>query len=289
MRFILAVAFMGFSIWALWLTRRKEMRWAFATLFIGVLVWFGSIHPSHDRRWREEVRVLPRAVIDGDHVRLTNVRDFEYRSRNDFTARYVDREVLLSHLTSVDFFVSYWKPGVIAHTFLSFDFDNADPICVSIEIRPEEGESFRAIPALFKQFELIYVVGSERDLVGVRATHRNEEVYLYPIRVSAEAARRLFVVYLDRINDLADKPEFYNLLSNNCTINIARYARVAGQKNRFDIRYLVNGLIDRYIYGAHLVDTSIPFEELRERCRITDAARAADKAPDFSKRIRGSF
>ena len=38
---------------------------------------------------------MPRAFIDGDHVRLTGVRNFEYRSRNDFTVRYEEREVLL--------------------------------------------------------------------------------------------------------------------------------------------------------------------------------------------------
>jgi hypothetical protein len=289
MRLALAVAFTAFSVWALWLTRRPRMSWAFAGLFLVVLVWFISIRPSHDRPWRPEVAVLPRAVVDGDRVRITGFRNFDYRSRDDFTERWEEHEVSLSQLTSLDFFISYWSVGPVAHTFVSFNFDDAPPVCVSIEIRPEVGENFAPVPALFKQFELIYVVGAERDIVGVRASHRNEEVYLYHIRAAPENVRRLFLVYLDRINELADRPEFYNLLTNNCTVNIVRYANAAGRVGRWDIRHLLNGWADRYLYDAGLVDTSLPFEDLRRRARINDAARAAGDGPDFSRRIRESL
>ena len=139
---------------------------------------------------------MPRAVIDGDRVRITGVRNFDYRTRNDFTVRYEEREVLLSHLTGLDFYVSYWSEGLVGHTFLSFIFDNAPPLSISIETRPEVGEGFDPIASLFKQFELIYVVGDERDLVGVRTNHRRETVYLYRLNTSADDARRLLLVYL---------------------------------------------------------------------------------------------
>ena len=141
---------------------------AAAGLFLGVVVWWISIAPSHDRNWRPEVAVMPQAVIDGDRVRIIGVRNFDYRSRDDFTVRYDEREVQLSHLTALDFYVSYWSEGPVGHTFLSFIFDNAPPLSISIETRPEVGEGFDPIASLFKQFELIYVVGEERDLVGVR-------------------------------------------------------------------------------------------------------------------------
>jgi hypothetical protein len=143
--------------------------------------------------------VMPRATIDGDRVRITGFRDVKYRSTDDFTVRFEEREFLISHLTSVDFFVSYWKKGPVGHTFLSFNFDNALPLCISIETRPEVGEGFDPIASLFKQFELIYVVGDEHDIVGVRTNYRKEDVYLYHILTSPENARRLFLVYMDRI------------------------------------------------------------------------------------------
>lgn len=280
---------MAFGIWALWLTRRPRMSLAFAGLFLSVLVWWISIQPSHDRQWRPEVAVMPRAIIDGDRVRITGFRNFEYRSRDDFTVRYEEREVSLSHLTSVDFFVSYWKVGPVAHTFLSFVFDNAPPLSISIETRPEVGEGFAPIASLFKQFELIYVVGDERDLVRVRTNYRDEEVYLYRIKTSPENARHLFLVYLERINALADQAEFYHLLSNSCTVNIVRYTNAAGRVVRSNFRHYLNGFIDGYLYGTGRVDTTLPFEELRRRSRINEAAQAADNAIDFSHRIRASL
>src|SRR5262245_41745821 len=288
-RLALAVAFAGFSLWALWLTRRPRMGRVFLGLFAAVVVWEVSIPPSHDRPWRPEVAVLPRAVIDGDRVRLTGVRDFDYRSADDFTVRYIEREVSLAHLTSVDLFISYWWPGPVGHTFVSFNFDNAPPVCISIETRPEEGESFSPVASLFKQYELIYVVGEERDLVRVRTDYRSEEVYLYRIRASPEGVRRLFLVYLDRINELYDRPEWYHLLKSNCTLNIVRYANAAGREGRWDFRLLLNGWSDRYLYAAGWLDTSLPFEELRARSRITDVVRAADDGPDFPQRIRASL
>lgn len=288
-RVALALAFLAFGIWSLWVARTPRARLAFAGLFLAVVASHLSIRPSHEREWRPEVAVMPRAIIDGDRVRLTGFRNFEYRSRDDFDVRYEEREVSLSHLIAVDFFVSFWMPGPVGHTFVSFIFDDAPPVSISIETRLEVGESFSPVPSLFRQFELIYVVGDERDVVGVRASHRNEEVYLYRIQTAPEDARRLFRVYLDRINELADQPEFYHLLTNSCTINIVRYANAAGRVGRFELRHLLNGLVDQYLYGSGRLVTTWPLDELRRRSRITEAARAADSAPDFSERIRASL
>jgi len=114
-------------------------------------------------------------------------------------------------------------------------------------------------------------------------------VYLYHLNTSPHDARRLFMIYLARINELADRPEFYHLLSNSCTINIIRYANAAGRKGRFDIRHVLNGLIDNYLYYSGRLDTSLPFDELRRRSNINESAEAADNAPDFSDRIRASL
>jgi hypothetical protein len=289
LRTILAGAFAAFAIWALWLSRQRRVSVVFLVMFFGIVAWWIAIPPSHNRHWRPEVAVMPRAVIDGDRVRLAGVRNFDYRNRNDFTVRYEEREVSLSHLIALDFYVSYFTEGPVGHTFVSFIFDNAPPLAISIETRPEVGEGFAPVASLFKQFELIYVVGEERDVVGVRTNHRHEPVYLYRLNTSADDARRLLLVYLTRINELADQPEFYHLLTNSCTVNIVRYANAAGRRGRFDIRHLLNGLIDSYLYHSGRIDTTLPFDELRRGSLINEAAQAADGAADFSQRIRLSL
>ena len=288
-RLALAVAFAAFGIWALWITRRPRMPWVFAGLFLVVCAWWATILPSHDREWRKDVAVMPRAIIEGDRVRIMDVRNFDYRSRDDFTVRYEEREVTFSHLTGVDFYVSFWMEGPIGHTFLSFMFDNAPPVSISIETRPEVGEGYSPIASMFKQYELIYVVGDERDLVRLRTNYRDEEVFLYHLNIPRVAARQLFLVYLERINELHDHAEWYHLLSISCTINIVRYANVAGRTGGLDIRHVLNGLIDRYFYNTGLVNTSLGFDELRRRSNITEVARAAGNGPDFPQKIRANL
>ena len=289
LRLALAIGFMAFGIYALWFKRTLRTYLVFAALFLGVVALYRSIQPSFDRPWQTEVAVLPEVVRDGDRVVLKNFRNFDYRSTTDFTPHYETREVLLSHLTSLDFYISYWIPGPIAHTFVTFNFDNTLPVCISIEARRHVGQGFDPLSSLFKQFGLIYVVGDERDIVRVRTNYRQEDVYLYHIETSPENVRRLFLVYLDRINEIASRPEFYHLLSNSCTINIVRYARIAGKPRRYDIRFLLNGYSDRGLYRAGFLNPNLSFAELRRRAFINSLAQAAGNAPDFSERIRASL
>ena len=287
-RAALAMAFVGLTICA-WLfrgTRQRAFQIVWSAAAATVIIWFIAIQPSHERPWKREVAVLPKFELNQDRATIANLRDFTYRSRDDFAVRYQDRQVDLSHLTGVDLFISYWDDELMAHTFLSFLFDNAPPVCVSIEARLENEERFAALPSLFKRFELIYVAGEERDIVRVRTNHRNEQVYRYPINISPEAARRLFMVYAQKINQLAERPEFYHLLQNSCTANIVRNAKAAGHKTpAFDGRFVLNGLVDQYLYEAGLVNTNLSFEDLRAGARITEIVKSAS-LEDFSREIR---
>ncbi len=218
------------------------------------------------RDWRPEVAVMPRAYVSGDDVRIVGVRDFQYRSVDDFTPATSERTVQLSHLVGVDFYISYWMPGPVGHTFLSFTFDDAEPISISIEARPEAHEGFAPVGSLFKQFELIYVVGEERDLVGVRHQlstrgcisvsnqHHTGEMHASCSSSTWSAS-----------TNWSERAEFYHLLSNNCTLNIVRYANAVGPGSRFDIRHYLNGLFDGYLYQRQLLEGSMPFEDLRRQ------------------------
>lgn len=289
LRIAAAIGVALFATWAVW---RSSRRWPVFVTALAVMAWawtWAGIEPSHDRDWRPEVAVMPRVEIVGDRVRLHGYRDFAWRSREDFDVRYREREIALSDITGLDFHVSYWREGPVAHTFVSFDVAGEDPVAVSIETRPERGEGFEPVASLFKRFELIYVVGDERDLVQSRTNHRDEQLFLYRTGLSADAARNLFLVYARRINALAAQPEFYHLLSNSCTLNIVRYANRIGREGRLDLRHVLNGWSDRYLYDNGVIDNRLPFAELRARSRVNGAARGAAGAADFPERIRAGL
>ncbi|WP_166442606.1 DUF4105 domain-containing protein [Phragmitibacter flavus] len=288
MRVLTAVGFVVLGFVLLWRVRSVKGWRIFAGVFVGLLIWWASIRPTHDRVWKIEQGVLPRAVVEGDMVMLNGMRNFDYRTKSDFEVRYEERVVDLAKIKAVDFFISYWKPGPVAHTFVSFVFEDEDtpPVCVSIEARLENGEVYSALASCFKQAELIYVVGEERDIVGSRMGVRGEQVYRYRTRATPEQARRLFVTYLESINELADQPEFYHLLRNNCTVNIDRHASRDGKGSPFDLRLLLNGYVDQFMYEKGVLDTSVPFEELRRRALIDDKVISQETPADFSERIR---
>ncbi len=260
-----------------------------ALIFAGVLTWWLAISPSNDRNWLPDVSRLPRARFDGDLVTISNVRDFHYRSEFDYDEHWEDRTYDLSQIRGVDMFLIYWGSPWIAHTIASWDFADGSHLAISIETRKEKGEEYSAVLGFFRQFELYYVVADERDLIGLRAAYRGEEVYLYHLKTPPAVARAILVDYLEEVNRLAEKPKWYNALTNNCTTTIRHHAQHVAPANPFDWRILVNGLIDQLGYDRGQIDTSLPFEELRRRSDVTEAAREAIDQPDFSARIRAGL
>lgn len=259
---------------------------AFALLFTAVLVWWLSLSPSNERDWMPDVARLPRATFDGDLVTLHDVRDFHYRSETDFTERWEERTYDLSTIRGVDMFLSYWGSPWIAHTIASWEFEDGRHLAISIETRKERGETYSAVLGFFRQYELYYVIADERDVVGLRADHRGEDVYLYRLTTRPETARAVLEDYLRAVNALVERPRWYNALTQNCTTNIRYHAQHVAPGNPWDWRILVNGKLDALGYERGTVSTDLAFEELRRRSYVTPVARAADGAADFSAAIR---
>jgi len=283
-----AIVFGGGSLALFALTRswRRALQ-GYVILLAMVVAWWSAIPASNDRDWQPDVAVLPSATIEGDRVTLHNIRNISYRSETDFTPRYYDKTFDLRKLDAVDLIAVYWMGDAIAHTMLSFGFEG-DYVTFSIETRKERGEGYSAIKGFFKQYELIYVAGDERDLIRVRTTFRRppEDVYLYQARVVPQRARSLFLEYLDEINRLTREPAWYNTLTTNCTTDIIRNLRLAGGTIPRSWKILLSGYLPEYVYERGGLDTSLPFPELRRRSLINDRARAADQDPAFSLRIR---
>jgi hypothetical protein len=257
-----------------------------AVPIVAVALWWSSIPPSNSRDWTPDVARTARATFDGSHVTIQNVRNFNYRSENEYDQRWETRTYDLDRIQGVDLFLSFWGPTEIAHTIVSWDFDDGQHLAISIETRKEKGESYSALRGFFRQYELYYVVADERDLVGLRTSYRGEQVYLYRLRATPAQARALLVDYLDEVNSLADHPEWYNALTQNCTTTIRGHTQHIGAAGSLDWRMLVNGHLDELLYERGQIDTSLPFAEIKVRSNITDKAKAADDSPDFSTKIR---
>ena len=251
-----------------------------------VVIWFLLIPPSNDRDWLPAVAVLPYAEVSDQRVTIHNIRNCDYRTETDYTVRHYDKTFDLAKLQSVDFFVVYWGSPMIAHTMMSFGFEGGDYVCFSIETRKEKGESYSAIKGFFRQFELTYVVGDERDLVRLRTNYRGEQVYLYRLNTDLAATRLVFLDYLKEVNRLKERPEWYNAVTANCTTLVRGHTKPYAKNARFDWRILINGRIDQMAYERKSLDQSLPFEQLKARSLINDRAKAADQDSAFSKRIR---
>lgn len=269
---------------------RKVARTVVAAGFIAILGWWLTLAPRNDRNWQPDVAKLAWAEIAGDEVTLHNVRNCDYRTETDYTPRWETRTVRLSQITGIDLALNYWGSPWMAHPILSFQFADTPPVCFSIETRKEAGESCSALGGLHRQFELIYVVADERDVIRVRTNFRQgEDVHLYRTTDTPEMARERFMDYIAALNALRAQPRWHNAITTNCTTSI-RTQHAAAERAPWDWRILLNGKGDELMFERGMLSTGgLPFAELKARSRINAAVQAADGAPDFSARIRAGL
>jgi hypothetical protein len=258
-------------------------------LLAAALAWWFSLKPSNDRQWQTDVAVLPYATMDGDRVTVHNIRNFQYRTETDYTPAYYTRTFDLSTLDSIDLFAVYWMGPAIAHAIVSFGFGGQDYLAVSIEARKEQDEGYSSVKGFFRQYELVYVVADERDVIRLRTNYRKnppEDVYRYRVKVSPATARAFFLDYLKSINEIRDRPEFYNTLTDNCTNLIWMHAHVTPERVPFSWKLLASGYAPEYLYDNGQLDASVSFAQLTRRAYVNPIAQSLGDAPDFSQKIR---
>jgi hypothetical protein len=267
-------------------SRRWLVFSVYAALVAAVLGWWTTITPAGDRRWAADVARSVTGRIDGDRVQITNVRNFTWRRDDDFDVAWEERGYRLSSIRDVDLIMSYWAGEAIAHTIVSFGFDDGSRLAFSVETRKETGEAYSSVAGFFKQYELAIIAADERDVVRVRSNVRGEDVRIYRLRMTQENAQALLRAYVQEANDLASAPRFYNTLTANCTTLVFGMVRVIHPGLPLDARVLISGYLPDYVYDLGATDTSMPFERLREAAKIRARALQADADPAFSVRIR---
>lgn len=272
----------------LFLPRRGRTLLVSLCAFALLVFLFFRIPASNERDWQPDVSVTPYATIKGESITIHGVRNFAYRTETDFTPRWETRTYDLSKLDSVDLIAVYWAGKAIAHIMVSFGFAGKDYLAVSIETRKEKGESYSTLAGFFRQYELYYVVADERDVVGVRTTYRQpqEDVYIYRVKGPLKNARRVFLDYLEGMNELHEHPSYYNTLTTNCTTSVLFHTRMNPESPPMSWKILLSGYVPDYLYELGRLDTSHPFVELERLSRVNERAHAAGADAAFSRRIR---
>ncbi|HUP46345.1 MAG TPA: DUF4105 domain-containing protein, partial [Thermoanaerobaculia bacterium] len=159
-------------------------------------------------------------------------------------------------------------------------------VAISVEARKEAGEVYSPLRGLLRQYELMYVVGTERDIIGLRTGIWREDVRLYPVRATPEAMRRTFIDMVTRAEKLAVDPEFYNTVTSSCSSNIVRHVNaIAPGHVRAGLRTALPAFSDRLAWERGLIDSDLPYDQIHEAYRIEPASAG----PDFSRHIRRRF
>ncbi|MDK9700289.1 MAG: DUF4105 domain-containing protein [bacterium] len=261
-------------------------RLGFIVLFSIVFGWWLLLRPSNHRNWQRDVAILPSAEVNGRIITIHNIRNCDYRTETDYTTHYYDKTFDVTNIQSLDLFLIYWGSPYIAHSILSFNFNEENPISISIETRKEVGEEYSTVKGFFRQYESIYVVADERDLIGLRTNYRGEQVYLYRLNATPDFIQKVFLDFVATINSLNVSPAWYNALTGNCTTGIRSHIVRYNEDSFFDWRVVVNGFADEMLYERKRIDTSMPFPELKKISLINERAKGIDKSPDFSRMIR---
>jgi hypothetical protein len=265
--------------------------WIVAVIFAWVVLRHLRLKPSNDRSWVNDNERVTTAEFDGDEVTVRNVRDFDWRSTRDFDERWNDLTFRLDQVTKIWFVLEYFDPTrrQMAHTVLSFEFEDGRRLACSIEVRREKEERFHPVKGLFRQYELIYTWATERDVIGVRTRcRRNSVTHLFEAVILGPGnERRMLESYLHRTNKLSDKPEWYNTVTNTCTTNIVRHVNEVypGRVPRA-VAVLLPGLSPKLLHRRNLVKMHGTLEETLKRSIIDERAKSWDESCDFGDWIR---
>jgi hypothetical protein len=248
----------------------------------------GGLAQPRSTPWQPPYALMPKAVFEGEQVRLEHIRDFHYFREDVFVPRYYSKTIRLDDVRAVDFVVVPFREAPsLAHTMLSFELDDGQYLGVSVEARMREDQSYSPLLGVLGQYELMYVVADERDLVQLRTEHRDVEVRIYRTQVTPGEARALLVDILERMNQLSEQPEYYHTLTNNCTTNLVQHVnRLRPGQIPYSIGVLLPGHSDRLAYDLGLLESDLSFAELRQAARVNERARRYKDQAAFSTLIR---
>ncbi len=258
-------------------------------VLVGLTIYAQLQTPSLNRNWYPDVAVMPTATLSGDLITIHNIRNTRYRTTEDYIVTYYDKTFDLTSLDELRFvvepFSDYRGP---AHTFLSFWF-SWEYVSISIETRKEVGEHYDPLKWLAGQYELMYVIASEQDVIALRANHRKDQVYMYPIQTTPDKMRQLFTDMVTRAQELSQTPEFYNTIYPNCTSSIRSHInKLREDRVPFSWKLILPSYSNELAYELWLIQNllNLTLDELQQQYHINARAAQCPEDERFSKCIR---
>lgn len=228
-------------------------------------------NPSNNKNWSiGEGKTTSIEIID-DQVKIKNFRDADWANldlnslQNDHSL-FKDIEFKLSDIQSLHAVVSHFAVlSEIAHIFIMFELKDKTSFGLSVEARKERGESYSLTGGLSAKYELIYLLSSYEDLVGLRL-NRDETVYRYPIKATPKEAQSLFKEVAQRTNQLDKNPELYHLFIRNCTTEVVKLVnKIADIKFSRIVQSFFPGDSGQALFKMDLIDTDLDnFEEVQK-------------------------
>ena len=225
---------------------------------------------------------------DLDTVHISNLRNFQYECNGSHAAAWETRSYKISRTCNVDFIlVPFSLQPDLAHTMVSFGFDDGQHLVISVEARRRQGQPYSVLKGLFGAFKIIYVIADERDAIGYRTEVIRDSVHLYRSIATPEHAASFFRCMLRRADQLSAQKENYNTLFNNCLTNLRSHVNEIwpGRVPR-GWGMLFTGHADHLAYNIGLLKPGESFESMREHAEINALAKGNWHREDFSQLIR---
>lgn len=287
-RLVVAIGFVAAYLGSRWAASPRWRPVVRSGLVAVVVLWWTFQFPSNDRDWAPAASRTPMATMDGNRVQISNIRDFRYRSADDFDAAWYDAEFDVSEILGAYFVLTeFGGHDAIAHVMVSFEFEGDRFVVFSAEIRREQGETYDPVGGLFRQYELLYVIADERDAIALRSNVHRDPTWVFPIDAGPEATGRFFVDMAQRATDLAERPQWYNTLTNSFATNLAsHYERVNQLRLPPDYRIAMPGYSEELIAELGLLPDGITLEQARAAFTINERAQANGVRENFSRAIR---
>ena len=272
--------------------RRKHLLILSTVLLLISVVLLIIKKPKRYSDWDVSCKKPPiiRISESGDIVTVSNVRHFKWVGVTDYQPSWVKKNYYLDKLDSLDLIVEPLADSrLFAHTMLSFGFGPEERVVISVEARKEKGEKYGLISGLYKQFELLYQISSERDALTLRVARGQSKLYLYPVKATPEFIKSLFLDMVSKAGSLVDNPAFYHSLRANCTTELFKHIR---ENFDGDISYgkgvLFPSTSGHVLHEMGWMDTELDYEEARKKFMSAERVRMFSKDPHFSRKIRGN-